>query len=724
MRLLPSSGEALLRGRTQWLRSRFEHCALLDDVVTLAPLALDPASLDDETPFTGGFAGLAFDRHCRLFHPAASAGTLEYVIWGQQNSLRIQTDQPSPFALAAGDDLGSFGGGQLLPQECRALACDEADYLHVADAQTPAVWLIDIWQHEVARRVDLAGRALDVVSRGSRTWVLLDTPGWAQLSPCDPLQDLPWPAGLPAADRLDVSANGRAFVLINAGQATAYIVSLARTSLQLAVPFCTDFVLHEDEAGLRLTCARRPGEDFSCHRVQERSFSPLTGLQAPAYDGRGLAVAPDGRIAYWTARGLRHAAPARTQYEESGRVLSGALDGYEDQRQWGSLRLQACIPPGTHIRVMWMTRDDLDYVDALPRLAPAGEPLSDIALPEETPLPSAGAWSLLSPQRYPLYQDSSLRPLSPPAAGGFAWYEAPVIAPPGRYLWAVFELSGNRSHSPRIREARIAFPAHGLVQRLPRTLWREPAAHDFLRRYLAPMAAMLSEWEQVAAGRQRLLHPQATPAEALPWLGSLLGLVVEPCWPETAQRQMISEIARLFRRRGTPWALQRMLEILTGARVILVEKYRLRGGGVIGNAEATRSSSVLGGGFRIGGRIGQEAEAAIAGSDIPTDEQMFDQYAHRFSITLLASLSPEQMSCVRRLVEAHKPAHTDFDICTVEAGTRVGVGLHIGLAAVIGRSSGWSPLSLGESVLGRGHLLGRPALSGPPPRGSCQGEAT
>src|SRR5574337_52144 len=40
-------------------------------------------------------------------------------------------------------------------------------------------------------------------------------------------------------------------------------------------------------------------------------------LAAPHYDGRGIALAPDGRIAYWTARGLRHAAPARMHYKEA-----------------------------------------------------------------------------------------------------------------------------------------------------------------------------------------------------------------------------------------------------------------------------------------------------------------------------------------------------------------------------------------------------------------------
>ena len=82
---------------------------------------------------------------------------------------------------------------------------------------------------------------------------------------------------------------------------------------------------------------------------------------------------------------------------------------------------------------------------------------------------------------------------------------------------------------------------------------------------------------------------------------------------------------------------------------------------------------------------------------------------------VVAQLSDEQMRCVRRLIETHKPAHTMFDLCAVETGTRVGVGLHVGLASTIGRNSGFSRLTLGDSVLGKGYVLGRPELDLPPP---------
>jgi phage tail-like protein len=240
-------------------------------------------------------------------------------------------------------------------------------------------------------------------------------------------------------------------------------------------------------------------------------------------------------------------------------------------------------------------------------------------------------------------------------------------------------------------------------------LWRDPHAQAFLGRYLMPLAAILSEWGATADRRHRLLDPRIAPAEALGWLGGLVGLAMDPCWPEAARRRMVQAASALFRIRGTVPGLRRMIEILTGAQVIIVEKFRLRAGGVVGNAEATRSRSVLGAGFRVGGAVGKDEETLLR----PGVDLHFDDFAHRFSVMLVARLSDEQLRCLSRLIETHKPAHTMFDLCTIEAGTRVGVGLHVGLASAIGRSSGFDPLTLGDSVLGKGYVLGRPELDRP-----------
>ncbi|APV49326.1 hypothetical protein BWI17_06305 [Betaproteobacteria bacterium GR16-43] len=719
MRNVPDSGTLLIRGAEPWLRAGFVDATLDRGLVTLAPRELAAPVAGDMTPFAGGFAGLAVDRHCRVFHPDPDAGSIEYVLWGKQTVLNVQADTPHAFQVAeVPAEGGAFGAPPAPRVRPVALACDEADYLYVADADpaAPALWLVDIWQREVARYVALPSPPRDLAYAEGRVYVLLGAGAaraWKSVGPCEASSEFALPPALDGASRLDVAASGcgepRIFVLLAAGTANARVACIDEPTLGFDLPFCTDFLIGEHDAGFGwpFVFARRPGEDFARRDLLGRTFKPTAGLQAPGYDGRGIARMPDGRVAYWTARGLRHAAPARTRFLENGTVFGYALDSGHDQTEWGRIVLEACIPEGTRIALRCFTRDDLEYGDPIARTPPAGLGVAAIPLPETTPLPSTLAWDLRAPQAQPVARDPSRRPLAPPIADGFAHYEAPVIAPAGRYLWIVFELHGTPGKTPKLRSARVEYPRHDLVRQLPRTLWRDPHARDFLARYLMPLAATLTEWGEVADGRHRLLDPRIAPGGALPWLASFMGLAMDPCWSERARREMIGEIGALWRIRGTPRGIVRMVEILTGAKVIVVEKFRLRGGGVAGHAEGVRSRSVLGSGFRVGGSIGRDGESSAAAAG----GEAFDDFAHRFSVLVVANLGEERLACLRRLIETHKPAHTMFDLCTVEAGTRVGVGLHVGLASVIGRGSAFDRLVLGDAVLGKGYLVGRPALA-------------
>jgi len=139
---------------------------------------------------------------------------------------------------------------------------------------------------------------------------------------------------------------------------------------------------------------------------------------------------------------------------------------------------------------------------------------------------------------------------------------------------------------------------------------------------------------------------------------------------------------------------------------VILETFRTRGGGVFGNAQSESSQAVLGHGYRVGGLIGEPGDAPLA--DAP--EIDFDDFAHRFSVTVVAALDDAQLACARRLVELHKPAHTDFTLCTACAGIRAGVGAHVGVSSVIGKSAGWDPAVLGDAALGQGYTLGRPPI--------------
>jgi len=631
-------------------------------------------------------------------------------------------DNPArPFPVTgAATEVAGLAGPPAVLQRPVALACDGSDYLYVADSDARAVWLIDLWQQEFSRRYDFASAPLDLAACGDTVFVLCEDGSSWRIGVCAAPEASGW-AAVTGAARLTVTramdGGLLAWALMDAGLADAALRPLHNGAATLPVRYCGDVVAASEvsDYGATLTLARRPGETFLRLRVKGYHTAPLPELVAPGYDGRGIEPDTDGSIVYWSPLGPRLAARARAQYLGSGHVYAAALDSGRDQCPWGALQVEACISDGTAIRFYAFTSDSLDAPDPLARQAPWGETLSPIAGEASTPLVSQRLWqqALDDPEAAPqtLYRAPSTPPLTAPPPAGYTRYDAPLEVAPGRYLWLVFQLAGSRGKTPRLLSARAEYPGHGLLGKLPRTLYNQPGARDFLFRYLMPIAAMLDGWQSASSERQRLLDPRVAPSAALPWLAGFMGLALDPCWPERVQRALIAEAVPLFRTRGTVASLTRMLEILTdGGEVILIELFRLRGGGVVGNAAAQSAQAVLGAGFRVGGQIGGTTPGGYGGAPEPADIADFDAFAHRFNVTLVAALDDAQLACARRLIEIHKPAHTAFDLCTATAGIRAGSGAHVGVSTVIGESAGFTPAIVDQAALGAGFVLGRPEL--------------
>src|SRR5262249_47216103 len=154
---------------------------------------------------------------------------------------------------------------------------------------------------------------LDLAGDGDAIFVLLADGSTWQVAPCEAPQRTAWPAVAGAqrlAVDLSVADHPAAWVVVNAGMsdATLHAVHLGQ---MIPVPFCTDLVIEPPTAGQAsrvVVLAQRPGEEFLRWQMDGITPTRLAGLIAPHYDGRGIALAPDGRIAFWTAQGLRHAA--------------------------------------------------------------------------------------------------------------------------------------------------------------------------------------------------------------------------------------------------------------------------------------------------------------------------------------------------------------------------------------------------------------------------------
>lgn len=365
-------------------------------------------------------------------------------------------------------------------------------------------------------------------------------------------------------------------------------------------------------------------------------------LRAPGYDAHGLVRTATGRVGFWTPRGLRTAYARPTNRRAAGFAISYPLDGGGYHQRWGRIFVDACLPTGTGLRVAALTADE-----PFPHPSAADFPPSGPLVPRDlTDTP----WLA--------------------ADDGPVTYESVVHAPPGRFLWLRLDLTGTCTAVPEVLAVRVERPSAHLIDKLPAVYSAEPASADFLDRYLGLLSGPLRDLELAAGDRAVLLDPETTPTELLPWLAGLVGLTLDDRWPLTARRKLASRAVALFRRRGTIAALAEMIEILIGSRPTIVEQYRYRG---------------VDDPHRIG--------------------DGYADYAHRFTVVVPVELDDDRQGALLTLLDGHRPAHTLVRLCTL-GSARVGLGLHLGVTAMVAAGEAYIGFTVGHPLDGRS-LLGR-----------------
>jgi phage tail-like protein len=293
-----------------------------------------------------------------------------------------------------------------------------------------------------------------------------------------------------------------------------------------------------------------------------------------------------------------------------------------------------------------------------------------------------------------------------------------VDQPPGRYLHLQIHLRGDGIATPRIRRIRIDFPRSTSITRLPGIYREDPVAADFLERFVATFDASIEDLDRIITRFPALLDPASTPAEALAWIGTFLDIVLDPAWSEAMQRAILAEAPELYRRRGTPWALARAIELTTGVAPAIQE---LGGSGSFARVANLCSDR----GFRLGearlfgaARARMRLDASALGSaPLRSHGDPDRDHVAATGWRILVQLpgggalgTPDAITRLRNLVDAQKPAH-------VVASIRVGGDLAlVGIDSAVGIDTrlGGLPLPyLGKttrlrrhSVLARGRSRG------------------
>lgn len=745
----------------QWRRCAHINTVVYDDpdMLALAAVEKDEATNLLEPKCIPG--GLAFDPWCRLYHGLHEKGEIERLHWKSLDATRTVDGGFSATVLFSSGDIqpenideGGFVEAQTgtpFIKNPSGLAVDIVGRLFIADKSRSEIIIYDLFENRLLKRLSLcdiyykvipeqgtfsdngeSGEVqqlnaipLDLASHGRTVYIALENlPIILSMTATASLKFHALPEGVDNASRVTVSADGAVFLLSDPLTENARVVPLDYPELAFNTPFASDIEFEDEDI---LVVAGRPGENFSRYDVSGMNWQdkPMSvgQLRAKYYDGCGIVRTPDNRIGFWGEKGFRHAVPARTFYERRGRVTSYALDSGEFLTDWGRVYLDACIPDGADVRLHFITSDDLPERDILIRdQAVNNGSYPKLHRPDLSPempgtygIPEFVDHNSHIPLEYRLYKRAYDNELAwdVDEEGKFETYECPVYAKPGRYLWIIIELTGNSLVTPQVCNLRVETSPHDLLSHLPQLYSREQETADFLKRYLALPEGVLISLDTQAVARHALIDPDSTPVDLLPWLSCFIGMTQDERWKEQARRQLIKEGMWLYKNKGTIRGLKRVIEIYLQAtyphtEVTIIEHFRVMelGGAIVGSDSPLTSNGIVGAGYRIGESIGGTEDGDGAVTPSASDS---NTHAHRFSVIIPLTLNTEEMEVIHQILEQYRPAHTIYDICTVDAGMRMSLGLYLELNSVIGHTGGFLPMHIDGALVSRDTIIGSPS---------------
>lgn len=94
---------------------------------------------------------------------------------------------------------------------------------------------------------------------------------------------------------------------------------------------------------------------------------------------------------------------------------------------------------------------------------------------------------------------------------------------------------------------------------------------DFMSRFLALFESILIPIEWNVDHFNMYLDPGEAPLGFLPWLANWYTIIFDSTWSEPQRRTLLKEAHQIYARRGTRWALSRVLEIYLGQKPEIIE---------------------------------------------------------------------------------------------------------------------------------------------------------
>ena len=143
----------------------------------------------------------------------------------------------------------------------------------------------------------------------------------------------------------------------------------------------------------------------------------------------------------------------------------------------------------------------------------------------------------------------------------------------GRFLFLIIDVIGDGTAT--LSDFTVYMQGDNFMQTFPE-VYRE--RNSFFHRWMSVYSTMYNDLQDQIDNLPKLLNVDTCPAELLPAYASWLGIDISGGFlPEEICRQLVRDGYQLSRRKGTRWALERIIEIVLECEVDVLEHNTMRG---------------------------------------------------------------------------------------------------------------------------------------------------
>jgi len=400
----------------------------------------------------------------------------------------------------------------------------------------------------------------------------------------------------------------------------------------------------------------------------------------------GLAVDSKGNLYASTNKGIAFLSTQQKFTREKGIYYSKTLDSGIRDCQWHRLALKADLPLKTVLEISFFSSDDSGLKNSI------DEVISDSTKSTQEKVEFIEKRVTWTKPEKNNPKDMLFREKS------------------GRYLWMKLALSTfDEQVRPAVTQMRVIYPRISYLRYLPAIYQEDPVSREFLERFLSLFETVFFDLETAISQAFKYFDPDTRfepgtkPHNYLTWLASWLNMAVEEEWPEEKKQSFIREAHKLYKLKGTPTGIKKLVEIYTGVKPLLIEHSRTGKPMVLGGKFTLGVNSLLLQTPVRGFRLGDDSILGwVALRDkVLSPEDPFLPLAHQFTVIL--DLSPEEFGDyekgLKRILDEGKPAHTVYSL-HIAHDMRVGSGAYVGIST---RLTDHRPIRLGvDSTLGSG----------------------